>query len=286
MDSLKRLQEPEFWLLCALTAFAALHLALLSRLDDSELFATSLLFWVAVGSLIWEKRYTLNLESGFVSSLIGVLILGLLLLRCNALPDSTSMLRSLPFVAMLGLGLLASGFSGLLQYWRELIIFGLLALYRVLEVLLQSIDLPLLTAKAAMFMLWYSGFQVQQNGVFLNLPTGRVEVYGACSGIHTILLMLSIAVLFLLMFPVYSDAKKIVCLVVAVLIGFLVNSARVALMAILVAFSNDGAFEYWHSGNGSLIFSMISVGLFGLFCWLAFLRTPPETPETGAPTND
>ncbi|WP_421656930.1 cyanoexosortase A [Leptothermofonsia sp. ETS-13] len=286
MDSLKRLQEPEFWLLCALAAFAALHLALLNRLDDSELFATSLLFWVAVGSLIWEKRYLLNLESGFVSSLIGILILGLLLLRCNTLPDSTSMLRSLPFVSMLGLGLLASGFSGLLQYWRELIIFGLLALYRVLEVLLQSIDLPLLTAKAAMFMLWYSGFQVQQNGVFLNLPTGRVEVYGACSGIHTILLMLSIAVLFLLMFPVYSDVKKIVCLIAATLIGFLVNSARVALMAILVAFSNDGAFEYWHSGNGSLIFSMISVGLFGLFCWLAFLRIPPETPETGASAND
>lgn len=283
MDLLKRLQEPDLWLLGIAAAFAALHLALLNRLDESEeIFATSLLFWIAAGSLLWEKRHTLTFDSGFVPSLLGASLLGLILLRCAALPDSTSMLRALPFVSLLGIGLLASGFAGLLQYWREFIIFGLLALHRVLEVFLQSIDLPLLTAKAAMFMLWYSGFQVQQDGVFLNLQTGRVEVYGACSGINTLLLMVNVAVLFLLMFPLYSDVKKLLCLVVAVLIGFWVNSARVALMAILVAFSNKGAFEYWHSGNGSVIFSMISVGLFGLFCWLAFLRTPPQTPVAGA----
>lgn len=283
MYLLKRLQEPDLWLLGIVAAFAALHLALLNRLDESEeIFATSLLFWIAAGSLLWEKRHTLKFDSGIFSSLMGASLLGLILLRCAALPDSTSMLRALPFVSLLGIGLLASGFAGLLQYWRELIIFGLLALHRVLEVFLQSIDLPLLTAKAAMFMLWYSGFQVQQDGVFLNLQTGRVEVYGACSGINTLLLMVNIAVLFLLMFPVYSDVKKLLCLIVAILIGFWVNSARVALMAILVAFSNKGAFEYWHSGNGSVIFSMISVALFGLFCWLAFLRTPPQAPVAGA----
>lgn len=279
MDLSKRLQEPGFWLLGIVTALAALHLALINRIDESELFATSLLFWIAAGSLIWEKRSTLRLESNFISSLIGGLLLALVLLRFNALPDSASLLRALPFLALLGLGLIASGLRGLVQYWRELTIFGLLAIYRLLEVALQSIDLPLLTAKAAMFMLWYTGFQVQREGVFLNLPTGRVEVYGACSGISTILLMLSISVLFLMMFPISSWVKRILCVVVAILIGFFVNSARVALMAILVAFSNNGAFEYWHSGNGSLIFSMISVVLFGVFCWAVFLRTPSVSPS-------
>jgi cyanoexosortase A len=282
MHLLKRLQEPGFWLLGIVAALAALQLTLLNRLDDSDLLTTSLLFWIAAGSLVWDKRHKLTLDSGFFSSAVGTVLLGLMLLRCLSLPDSASFLRSLPFLSLLGLGLLASGFKGLIQYWRELIIFGLLALHRLLEALLQAIDLPQLTAQAAMFMLWYTGFQVRRDGVFLNLPTGQVEVYEGCSGIHSILLMLSIAVLFLLLFEVHSTLKKIFCIVVAVLIGFLDNSARVALMAILVAFSNNGAFEYWHSGNGSLIFSVISVGLFAAFCWIAFLRTPPQTPVEGA----
>jgi hypothetical protein len=36
-------------------------------------------------------------------------------------------------------------------------------------------------------------------------------------------------------------------------------------MAILAASSKPEAFDYWHEGDGSLIFGMIAVGVFGLF---------------------
>jgi len=42
--------------------------------------------------------------------------------------------------------------------------------------------------------------------------------------------------------------------IVAVLVAFVVNGVRVALMAILVAYSSQEAFEYWHTGTGSEIF--------------------------------
>jgi exosortase/archaeosortase family protein len=68
--------------------------------------------------------------------------------------------------------------------------------------------------------------------------------------------------------------QKIVVPIIAVLIGFIVNAARVALMAVLVSLSQPEAFKYWHEGNGSVIFSMIAVFIFGLFCWFAILQEP------------
>jgi len=77
-----------------------------------------------------------------------------------------------------------------------------------------------------------------------------------------------------------TSFKKILVLLVAVLVGFIVNGVRVALMAVLVALSQQDAFEYWHQGDGSLIFSMIGVLLFGLFCHFLLLQSASENQDT------
>lgn len=276
MDWSKKLQEPTFWLLAIAAAIAVLHLTLASRIEESDIFAISLLFWFAAGTLVWDNRTTLNFNSGIVASLVGATLLALVLTRTALSPDSASSAWALPLIAAIGLGLLASGFKGLRQYWKELIIFGLLALYPILTLTLQAIDLSELTAKAASFNLSYLGFQVQRQGTYVYLPASRTQVYGACSGIQSILQMLSISVLFLLMFPLRNWLHKILCLLSAIIIAFFVNSIRVALMAILNNAGNKAAFDYWHEGNGSLVFSAIAVAVFGCFCWLAFLRKPAQ----------
>ncbi len=281
MSWIQRLYEPKFWLLGLSTSLIALHLTLVNRTGNSELLATGCLFWMAAGTLVWERRQSLSLQSGPITSFLGALLLGFVFLRSFALPESTTVLRLLPLVAVFGVMLLASGARQLRGYWKEILIFTLFAAYPVLELMLKLVDLSQITAKSATFMLWYSGFAVQRQGVFLNLPTGRVEVYGACSGLASILQMLNVSILFLLMVEVRSRRKQIFCVVVAMLLGFLVNSARVALMAVLVSFSQKVSFEYWHSGDGSLIFSMIAVVLFGGFCWLAFLRHPSKVGSVG-----
>ena len=281
MNWARHLQAPGFWLLAIFAAIAALHITLFNRANETDLFSVSLLFWIAAGALIWDKRQTLTLESGVFSSFLGALLLALVLLRSTALPEAGLILRAQPFIAVLGVCLLASGIQGLWQYQKELSIFGFLALYTVFELMLRSLDLAHLTAKIATFMLLYAGFPVQRQGVFLRLPTGGVEVYGGCSGIQNTLFMLCIAVLFLAIFPLRSLSQKIICVLVAALVGFLVNSMRVALLAILVTSFPKEVFEYWHGGSGSVVYSMISVLLFGLFCWVAFLRSPPSASDTG-----
>ncbi len=280
----KILKDPKYWLLALVAALAAIHLTLLSRIDNSELFATCLLFWIAAGSLIWDRYQTLDLESNLPASLLGALIIIGMVTRVSVSPDSESSAWVLPLVAGLGTGLLASGFKGLKQYWQEFIIFGLLAMYPLLRLTLEAIDLSEITAKASSFVLWYSGFPVRLEGVFLLMPSSRVEVYGACSGIQSILQLLSISVLFLLMFPLRSHVQKGVCIVAAVVIGFVINALRVALMAILNNAGDKNAFFYWHEGQGSLIFSAIAVLVFGGFCWFFFLRKPGQT-DSGAQEN-
>ncbi|NEQ30555.1 MAG: cyanoexosortase A, partial [Leptolyngbya sp. SIO4C5] len=80
------------------------------------------------------------------------------------------------------------------------------------------------------------------------------------------------SVIFLL---IYSTQwiQRVFLPIAAIAFGFLVNSVRVGLMAVLAASSGQEAFEYWHVGNGSLIFSAVSITLLGLFC---FFTLQPE----------
>ncbi|WP_448561996.1 cyanoexosortase A [Trichothermofontia sp.] len=268
---LKPWRMPQYWLLGIGAALLTLNLTFLLRVEDSELLGTVGLLWLAIGMLLWEKHQQLSLESSLGATVVGALLIALVLVRSLA-PDGYH-LRISPFISFLGLALMASGFRGIRQFWKELFILGLLLVSRAVIGLFEMMNLALMTAKAAAFMLWYSGFDVVREGVFITLPRGRVEVYGACSGQSSLLQMLLISVLFLLMVPL-RWSQRLLCVGVALLIGFLVNAGRVALLAVLVANARQAAFDYWHTEGGSLFFSVISVLLFGVFCWLAFLRHP------------
>ncbi|MCS6815150.1 MAG: archaeosortase/exosortase family protein, partial [Cyanobacteria bacterium] len=127
----------------------------------------------------------------------------------------------------------------------------------------------------------YIGFDVvRYNNVFISLPPrGTVQVYGACAGSQSILQMFNVAILFLTMVPLRLS-QQFLAIAVAIVIGFVVNAGRVVLLAILHAYGQQAAFDYWHEETGSLVFFVIAVMVFGSFCWLAFLReSPPNDQE-------
>jgi cyanoexosortase A len=269
VDWPKLLQEPTSWLLALTVTLAALHLTILDFSGQPNLMSISLLMWLAIASLLWDKRQTLNLNSGAFSSALGATLIALVLLR--SISPAGYHLYASPLISGIGLALMASGIKGLRHYGKELFILTLLALYSQFSAILNAIDLPTLTAKFGNFALLLSGFPAYRDGVIIALPTGKVEVYGACSGVESIILMLYIACLFLLLIPL-GRLQQLICLGVAVLLGFVTNGVRVALMAWLVAYANQEAFNYWHGDDGSLIFAIIAVGIFGLFCWFAYVR--------------
>ncbi|MEG4205709.1 cyanoexosortase A [Microcoleus sp. Pol7_A1] len=276
INSLKHIQEPKYWLLGIASGLIVLHLTLTSRTNDTDLFGTMLLFWGVVAFLIWERHESLTFESGIFASFFGSSLIALILLKSSSISGYDFFIRATPFLSGVSLALLASGTKGLKQYWQELLILGYTAIPPGL--IGVFVDVAKLTAKFSAFILHYLGFEVVRKGVFLILEKGSVEVYHGCSGVNAMLQLLGMALVFLLMFPT-TLGQKIVLPLVAIIIAFVVNAARVALMAVLVSLSQPEAFKYWHEGNGSVIFSMIAVSIFGLFCWFAILKDQPQNKE-------
>lgn len=273
----KPLQNTQFWLLAIAGGLIAVHLSLTWRVaPDTGKLSISVLGWGAALSLLWEKRHTLILESDVFSSFLGLLLIAFVLLKSLFVTSYDSVVDLTPFIAGLGLAMLASGVKGLQQYWQELMI--VLALNAPVGLLLDRIDISLITAKFGTVLLSYLGFEVSRQGVNIFLPTGVVEVNPGCSGLESIIRLLRLAVLFLVMFPT-DLAKKILIPIVAVLVAFVVNGVRIALMAVLVAYSNQEAFNYWHMGTGSQIFLLIAMVFFGLFCYFFNQKDDPDNHD-------
>ncbi|MBD2358424.1 cyanoexosortase A [Tolypothrix sp. FACHB-123] len=251
----------------------AIHLSLTIH-HGMSLFLWSILFSLAILFLIGQKRSQLNVSSNIFCTLLGLSLITITLVQL-CLSPSYLFLGFSPLISALGLILMASGYQGLKQYKQELI---LLFFWQIPFFFLSyAIDITSFTVKFATYILWYFGYRVTIHGFYIVLPAGSINVYGGCSGWDTILSLLRLSVVFLILFPLAGIKKRIIVPLIFMLIGFVINGFRVALMAILTAAQNQQAFEYWHTGKGSLIFSMIGISLSSLFYYLLILRENPET---------
>lgn len=268
------LQNSKFYLFGIAVGLTVLHLLLTWRMiGDVDRLILDTLFWGAILCLVWRKRDILDLESDIFSSFFGLLLIALVFFKSISLFwFEISALKVLPLISVLGLGLLASGIKGLKQYRRELLVVMLLCIPESLfiQIINEAFKVTTLTAKFAVFFLWYTGSEVSRQGDSIILPAGSALVSAACTGISTALLLLKLSVLFILFFST-SWNKKILVLIGAIFIAFVTGGIRVALIATMV--SNQEAFNYWHGPEGNQIFSTISILIFGLFCRLLL---PPD----------
>lgn len=267
LSPVKQLGHARFWLLAIFAGLVSIHITLAGYDIDVSAQTMSALYWFVTASLVWQKRHHLFLDSGIASSLLGLFVITVIIARSISLPSSNFLSIS-PFLSGLGLSLLASNFQGLRQYWRELVI---LFFFGVPKVLLEPlINISGLTAQFATFILWYSGLDAHREGTKVLLPSDGVNVIRSCSGFNSIFYLLGLAIIFLLLFPLQGGRKNVLVLMVAMVLGFIINGFRIALLAIMANEQNLVAFEYWHLGQGARIFPMIGVTLFGFFC--LFLR--------------
>ncbi len=271
------LSSPAFLLLVLGVAVIAIHLTLMFKTGSSDRQITSTLFWLTAAYLIWERQDRLEFQTGLVASVFGALLLAMLLLKSTGYCED-SFLIGYPFLAGIALALIASGFRGLRIYWRELV---LLFFSGIPEVLLSKLTDPApITAQFASSMLWYSGYAVTQRGIYLDLPGGSIEVYSGCSGVVAMTQLLGMSVLFLMLLPLpWKWFQKLILPVAAIAIGFLVNAMRVSLMAILVAQKQMKAFEYWHDGSGSLVFSVIGTFVLVILLKILIELFAPKLPQ-------
>jgi cyanoexosortase A len=271
-----------FGLIIIATGLVTLNMTLLWKLGDIAHFWMSIVFWLAVGSLLWEKQDILKHSEGksdVLSTVAGTILIAFILFKSAMVSSKLDpFLRIAPFWSGLGVSLIAVGFHNLKQFWRELVILFFHGIPSVITLPLVDI-ITSITAKAAYYSLWYVGFDVTSQGNYVALPTGSVFVNGGCSGMEAMNYLLGLSVVCLLMFP--TKQNKGLVIAVAVAFGFIINVFRVAGMALLVASNRLDLFKYWHEGEGSLVVGMIAVILFGIF-YQYMLKRDRKISQTSA----
>lgn len=278
--ALGRISERQLWLV-ALSAIATAQTTLCWRADVLALAIPSCLAWM-FGLLVLDEAFQRPWASpgaAAPSPLPFRLLGGALLLWCLAVLTLASQFydplqQFLPLAALLGTALVCWGPGR-----RRLLL--LLATYGAL-VPLQVWGVPYLpdglyrwvgvaTARTAGLGLSLIGRFGASDGIYLALPERTVAVAGTCTGLTVLALCLATVLCFQITFRLFRPLKLAAVLLASAGACFLVNSGRVALLA-LTDRRCDGVdrlfwcqLHFWHDGLGSLLFSLLAVWA---TCWL------------------
>ena len=253
----------KMWLFFATVMIALWHGVLNHRLGGEDAVTTAF-FWLTALFLLWKKRETLRISPQPLGSTMGLLLLAWVLFRGSAaFWFEHDLVQLLPMVAFFALALIASGWKGLSQYFRPFLALFIFSLAGVLiELFFKSnpagFSFSRLTAQVSAFLLHYVGFDVTQEGVYIYLTQGSVEVLYFCTGGPLIALLFQLTLVLMLITPISWDLLwKLLSGIVGV--GFLLGTVRVAILAVVV--SDQEAFDYWHGSEGNQIFSLVAFSL-------------------------
>jgi cyanoexosortase A len=270
------------WLtLCSLVATQNLVVFTNSQITGNAI--TALLVWGGALICMEDQIEDLKPQPSFPSLLLGTLLVLYCLFRTSSIFNSDSFLYFLVPVAGVGLTLMVGSFREILRFRDSLFILCLLPIFVVIQVLVATYvtdDLSLLTAKFVLFWMGVLGISpVQLIGDTVYTTGGAVQVMHECNGFEMIMQMVITATIFLVAFPLRSRMGKAVIILSAPLLGFIVNSLRISLLAVFTSLNSSSGrylFDFFHEQAGSLIFSGLAVFLLGyLYLTILERELPP-----------
>ena len=263
----RSLDNRELWgLLAAIFALFLLQLSLLTKWPD---VALNMVLVMGGAVLVlnsppagWQPR------PGRIGRWVGVALLVVLLWFGQRLMSSDFLSSLLPLLAGIALALLAAPASKLRPFLKSFCVLALLPVVSAVSTLTPLGPLSVATAWLAKQMLSICGYTAVQLGTLVKLQGGGVNVGGACAGLGMLLQLLLVAVIFAMAFPMRHRWQNGLLIVVAPLLGMVVNGMRITLLALFVTSSLPNRmwwFEFFHEHWGSLLFSGVGMQL---FVWL------------------
>ncbi len=216
------------------------------------------------GYVLWERRIKLASLAvspafgwgvAFVAGSLGVLILGVL--------GAELFLSRVSFILLLG-GL-AVCFFGWRHFREALFPWGCLFLMiPIPAIIFNQIAFPLqlLASKLAGWLLAQTSVPVLREGNVLKLPTMTLEVVQACSGIRSLVSLVTLAVIYgYFMEP--RTLRRVALVLAAVPIAILANGLRVVGTGLLVHYWDPAKAEgFFHTFEGWVIFVLSLAMLF------------------------
>jgi exosortase D (VPLPA-CTERM-specific) len=233
--------------------------------------------------VVWQKRKEIS-EFVCAPSWTGIpiLLFGLLTLVLGSLGAELFLSRASLLLVIAGLMVLYWGwptFRAILFPWAFLLL-----MIPFPEIILQKVTFPLqiFASKVAAALLPLAGVPVLREGNVITLPRMPLEIVQACSGIRSLLSLVTLAIIY----GYLMDNRKwmrILLAVSAVPIAIAANSLRIVATGLLVQYWDpDMAEGFYHTFQGWLIFVVSLVMLFTVHR-LAQLLWPDRGGEKSQP---
>ena len=227
----------------------------------------------------WERRHLLAGASSRPS------IVGLFLVAASLVVLLAGLLGAELFLTRVSLvGVLA---GTILFVWGRdhLRILALPVAFLLLMIPLPAIifnqiafPLQLLASRAGELALGVAGIPVLREGNVLQLPSRTLEVAEACSGIRSLVSLLTLAIV-LGYFTERRVGARVLIALAAIPIAIFANAARVAGTGFASEFVSPAAAEgFFHTFSGWLVFVVAFVGLLGV--QRAIAGRDPGAPST------
>lgn len=268
----------------------AILLALVALLYRSILVALVLNWWndpdfshgffvpLFSAYVVWENRRPLS-RLAFHPNWLGLPVIAgaLFVLLVGNLGAELFLSRSSFVLLLAGLILLFAGWT----YFRALL-FPWAVLFLMIPipvVVFNQITFPLqfLASRMATWLLAFVGVPVLREGNVIHLPTMSLEVVEACSGIRSLVSLITLAVIYGYMAE-RSTLKRITLVLAAFPVAVAANSLRIMGTGLMGQYwSPEKAEGFFHEFSGWVIF-ILSLGmLFLVHRSLSFWKTQPRS---------
>jgi exosortase A len=248
-----------------IVAYAEIATGLVRQWSADENYSHGFIVAPLAAWFIWERRARLRAIAPHPSAL------GLLLLAGSLGVLTVGVLGAELFLSRLSLiGVLAAAVLFLLG-WGHLRALAfplafLLLMIPLPAIVFNQIALPLqmFASQAGATTLDLAGVPVLREGNILELPTTRLEVAEACSGIRSLVSLLTLAIV-LGQFSLSRRRTRVALALAAVPVAIVANAARVAGTGLVAHYwSPELAEGFFHSFSGWIVFAVAFAALLGV----------------------
>jgi len=228
---------------------------------NNEYYSHGFLVPIISGYILWSLRKELaTIEKKQSQTGLAVIAVGILL-------QGIGVLWSIRFISGISLLITIYGVILYLFGWEFMKKISFPLIFLVLMIPLPIVDIiapptQTLSAIGTFNVAKLAGIPVERDGLILKIPEGSFEVAFACSGINSIISLLTIAVIyaFILEGGMFMKLTIIISSIPLALAGNIMRITSV--LAVSKKYGQETAMNYFHDFSSLLLFCVVLAGLF------------------------
>jgi exosortase B len=257
---------PEWWpiLLGIFTLYIPTYYTLSTGMWNGEDQRHGPIVLMVVLFLIWQNRaclYPSRISPTWPKLGISILTLGLLSYVIGRSQDILILDIGSQIPVFVGILLLTRGMPALKAMWFPL--FFILFMIPLPGIFIDAVTMPMKLAVSyvAEHILYWLDFPIARTGVILQIGQYQLLVANACAGMHTLISLEALGLLYLNLVKHDSLFRNITLAIMIVPISFTANVIRVMVLTLITYFYGDAAGQGFVHGFAGMVLFIVALTL-------------------------